>query len=283
MFKLRLLFFIILVFLCDVSIEAQLRYSVVGTFNKKGAQGMAINGKYAYLMNDGGLCRQYNLENMTVVKCFQLGCSSENPHVNNVCFGKETYNGSSIPLIYITECRKVGFRCFVEDISGEVPQVLQTIQAKERGEVARVYVWVVDTLQKALYTITRSSDLLDSLGSVHNTITKYHLPLLNQGRFVVLTEKDIVERFDITFPNVLQGCKIKGNKMYIVTGYQQSLGHLKDSKRAIHVVDLKKREVIKNIDLTYITTNEPEDVDFYKGKCLLYCGQEGGIYEIKMK
>lgn len=40
---------------------------------------------------------------------------------------------------------------------------------------------------------------------------------------------------------------------------------------------------MKTIDLTYVTTNEPEDIDFYKNKILLYCNGEGGIYELKFK
>lgn len=41
--------------------------------------------------------------------------------------------------------------------------------------------------------------------------------------------------------------------------------------------------VLKYNNLSYLTTNEPEDMDFYKGNALLYCGQEGGIYKLKLK
>ena len=71
--------------------------------------------------------------------------------------------------------------------------------------------------------------------------------------------------------------------MYIVTGLPETASHRRNSKRAIHVIDLEKKELVKTIDLTYVTTNEPEDIDFYNGKCLLYCGQNGGIYEVDLK
>ena len=40
---------------------SQLIYPIVGTYNKKSAQGMAIHGDYAFLFNDGGGCRKLNL------------------------------------------------------------------------------------------------------------------------------------------------------------------------------------------------------------------------------
>lgn len=53
-----------------------------------------------------------------------------------------------------------------------------------------------------------------------------------------------------------------------------------NANRILQVIDLEKKVICNQIDLTYITTNEPEDVDFYDNKLLLYCGQQGGIYDI---
>ncbi len=39
----------------------------------------------------------------------------------------------------------------------------------------------------------------------------------------------------------------------------------------------------RTIDLTDVTENEPEDMDFYHGKALLYTGQGGGLYEVNLK
>ena len=276
----RLLILLLLQFLFNF-VSAQLRYPVVGSFQSKPAQGMAIYGDFAFLMSDGGGCRQFNLKNGKVEKFLNLASSTKNPHVNNACFGIEKFGQSRFPVIYISQCREGGFDCFVESVDSNAI-LLQTISAKMGDKTHRVIDWVVDCKNKALYAITRVEKYLDSLGSVRNTISKYRLPLLSEGDHVVFSEKDILDSFDVFFPNALQGCKIDGDYLYLVTGFQESFSHRKDAKRAIQVINLKKRKKVKSIDLTYVTTNEPEDIDFYKGKCLLYCGQEGGIYEIKL-
>jgi hypothetical protein len=260
---------------------AQLKYPIVGTYKGRDAQGMAIYKDKAFLMSDGGYCRMYDLSLGKIVSEFPIGSFGNNPHVNNACFGVEKLGSSNCPVIYITECRKNGFRCFVESFDGN-PRIVQTIDARKNRDMSGVLTWVVDTKKKCLYAITRSSKALDERGSVVNRITKYRLPQVSEGAYVMLTEKDEEDCFDVVFPNILQGCKIKGHFMYLVTGLQQSQCHFKDSQRAIQVIDLKKKKLKKTVDLTYVTTNEPEDIDFYKGKCLLYCGQEGGIYEIKL-
>ena len=259
----------------------QLRYPVVGSYQSKSAQGMAVYGDDAFLMNDGGGCRQLDLKTGKLKREFKLACSEKNPHVNNACFGVETIGGCHFPVIYISECREGGFRCFVESLDS-VPVLLQTIHAQMEDKVVRAINWVVDCKNNVFYVVTRVEKHLDSKGSVRNTITKYRLPRLDEGIIVVLTEKDAIDSFDVFFPNILQGCKINGDYMYLVTGLQQSQSHRKDSQRAIQVIDLKKNKLKKTIDLTYLTTNEPEDIDFYNGKCLVYCGQEGGLYEIKL-
>lgn len=262
---------------------AQLRYPIVGTYKKKSAQGMAIYGDNAYLTNEGGLCRILDLKKGKVVREFQFESRSKDNHINSASFGKTFYNGSLEPLIYLSECMVNG-RCFVERITADSSELVQTIQATKKGKIERMTDWVVDNEQNCLYAITRNRKLvLDSVGNIRSYITKYRLPSLNEGKEVSLTEKDVLDRFEVLFPNILQGCKIRGRYLYLVTGLQQTYGHQKDAQRAILVIDLKKKKLIKKVDLTYVTTNEPEDIDFYNGQCLLYCGQEGGIYRIKVK
>lgn len=275
------LFHILIFVIVAINGFSQLRYPVVGTFQSKSAQGMAIYGNDAFLMNDGGGCRQLDLNTGKIKRQFNLACATKNPHVNNACFGVERYGNSHSPAIYISECREGGFHCFVESLDS-VPVLLQTIHAQTGEKTVRAINWVIDSKQRVFYVVTRIEKHLDSKGSVRNTITKYRLPRLDEGNTVILTEKDELDSFDVIFPNILQGCKIRGDYMYLVTGLPQSQSHRKDSQRAIQVIDLKKNKLAKTIDLTYLTTNEPEDIDFYDGKCLVYCGQEGGIYEIKL-
>lgn len=276
-------FFLFFLFLSSfLLVYSQLRYPIVGTYNKKSAQGMAIYGEYAFLFNDGGGCRKLNLLSGKIIEEFQLASSTENPHVNNACFGIERINSSQFPLLYISECKVGGFRCFVESIES-TPRLVQTIRTMINGKQLPVVSWVVGIQEKALYAVTKGAKEIDSLGNLKISITKFRLPKVNEGKSIELTEKDMIERFCVYFPNTVQGAKIIGKNLYITCGLQQSYSHLKRAKRAIQVVDLEKKKLSRTIDLTYVTTNEPEDIDFYKEKCLLYCGQQGGIHEVQLK
>ena len=275
-------FYISILFLLYISsVSAQLRYPVVGTYKKKSAQGMAIYQDRAYLFSDGGRCRIYDLQKSVVCGEFLLSSNSPTNHVNNACFGVE-YGSDNIPLIYITECKNK-FRCFVEEILPDTTRLVQTISATRDGKLQKVLIWVVDKENRLIYAVTRTDSTLKSKGYSLNILTGYVLPTIKNGDNVVLTEKDEVCQYELHFPNILQGAKIRNRYLYIVTGLQQSCSSRLDAQRAIQVVNLK-RGVLKNtIDLSYLTTNEPEDMDFYKGNALLYCGQEGGIYKLKLK
>lgn len=261
---------------------AQLLYPIVGTYNGYGAQGMAIYGDEAYLMSDGGFCRVYDLIQRKVVKEFSLASSAKNNHVNNACFGSDLYGDNNLPLVYISECNNL-FRCFVEKIESRSCKLVQTIEKRQHGKVEVVIVWVVDARNKSLYSVTRTGTVIDEKGNCVCSIKRYDLPSINERSLIILTENDVIEQFDVIFPNILQGCKIRGRYMYLLTGFQQSLSGRKDAVRSLKIIDLKKKCLAKEIDLTYVTTNEPEDIDFYKGQCLMYCGQEGGLYSIPFK
>lgn len=265
-------------------ISAQLKFPIQGTFLKKSAQGMAIFGDTAYLMNDGGLCRVLDLKKGNIVRHFNVGSSAKGNHINNACFGKvDSSKSGELPLLYLSECMGKG-RCFVEQLTADSSIFVQTIEAFKGGKNYRMTNWVVDNENGHLYGITRNRKaLLDSAWNVSCHIVKYRIPTLDEGPKVNLSEEDVIDQFEVIYPNILQGCKIRGNKLFLVTGLQQSLGYRKDSQRAILVIDLRKKELVEQIDLTYLTTNEPEDMDFYKNYALLYCGQEGGLYNIKIK
>ena len=47
------------------------------------------------------------------------------------------------------------------------------------------------------------------------------------------------------------------------------------------IMNIKDRQIILCYLRNMVNSEyEPEDMDFYKGKALLFCGQEGGIYQI---
>lgn len=275
--------FLVILYCLVVDSMAQLRYPVVGRYKDSAAQGMAIWGDYAYIMNHGGRCRVYNLRKSKVERDFLLASADSNNHVNNACFGKEVIKGNNKPVIYISECHG-RFRCFVENLNASGSQLVQTIELrKSNGKPKGVLDWIVDVQEGFVYTIWRDASDLKEKGIARNTISKYRLPRLSEGNKVVINIKDSLESFDAIFPNVIQGAKIRNGFMYIATGYQETASARKDAKRAVQVIDLRKKQLFKTIPLTYITMNEPEDIDFYKGKCLLFCGQNGGIYEVPIE
>lgn len=275
----KLLSFIISI-LIPLSAFSQLKYAVVGDYKSQTAQGMAIWNDMAYLLNNSGICRIFNLKTETITSSFLLDSFGKDNHANSASFGCEVVSGNSIPVIYVTECHRRN-RCFVENIVAGKSYLIQTISATKDGKEIPIYLWTIDNKRKILYGITRDdSNQLDSLGNKVNTIIQYRLPLLDDGKEVVLSENNIVDTFSVVFPNILQGGKVKGNYMYISLGLEESSRHRKDSKRAIVIINLKKKKIKKFIDLTKITVNEPEDIDFYKDYILLWCGQQGGLYKV---
>lgn len=260
---------------------AQLKYPIVGTYKGKSAQGMAIWEDKAYLFNNGGHCRVLDLCSGAVEREFDLASSGKNMHVATACFGTERYLDNPIPLLYTAEFEDKS-RCFVEAVAGDTSVLVQTIEAKEYGKNYRIQCWLVDNDKQFLYSVS-GKQVVDSLGSCPVVIRKYRLPLLDEGKNILLTEQDKQDEFTLDFPSCLQGAVIRNGKMYIATGFQQSQYGNPRGKRLLKVIDLKRKKIVKEFDLTYVTTNEPEGLDFYGKRLLLSCGQEGGIYEIKNK
>lgn len=261
--------------------HAQLVYPVAGTYKGQSAQGMAIWGDRAFLFNDGGLCRVLDLRAGEVVREFYLASAGKNTHVNAACFGKKKTEDGIYPAIYISEYYSPS-RCFVECFNDTASTLLQTIQAQEKGKVMFVQSWVVDNERKSLYAIARQSPPKGEKNSKKVKIFQYRLPALFEGKNIILSEKDLIDSFVVEFSSGTQGCKIKGKYLYIVSGLQEMSRGQFNADRAIQVIDLKQQKLVKIIDLTNITTNEPEDMDFYRGKALLYAGQNGGLYKVHL-
>lgn len=260
---------------------AQLKYPIVGTYKGKSAQGMAIWEDSAFLFNDGGHCRVLNLKTGEIIREIDLASAGKNTHVNSACFGSECPRGGNIPAIYISEYKSPS-RCFVEHIGNNCCVLLQTIKIVEKGKDVFVQSWIVDNKNKFIYAIARETPLKGEKNSDKVKISKYRLPQLYEGTDIVFTEKDCIDTFVVNFASGTQGGIIKGRYMYLTTGLQESARGQFNAERAIQVIDLKKKELTRRIDLSLVTTNEPEDMDFYKGMALLYCGQEGGLYKVRL-
>lgn len=275
----KLIIYILLLYI-PLFAEAQLRYPIVGTYKGKSAQGMAIWDDKAYLFNDGGHCRVLNMLTGEIEYEFDVASAGKNTHVNAACFGKEYINNSKIPILYISEYN-IPSRCFVECLNDSASSLVQTIQIKENGKPVFVQSWIPDNAHGCLYAIARLPSSNGEKNSSRVGISKYRLPTLVEGNNIVFTKSDCIDFFVVDFASGTQGGVIKGKKMYLPTGLQESAKGQFNAERAIQVIDLKKKKLVKRIDLTFVATNEPEDIDYYKKDLLLYCGQEGGIYKIK--
>lgn len=266
-------------------VMCQLRYDVAGFYNKQTAQGFAIYKNKAFLLNHSGWCRVFDLKTKELLSDFPLGSFDVNNHANCAFVWREIKVREEIPLLYISECTRP-FRCFVEEITDSGSVLVQTISLKRNsyGIEGVAHNWAIDKKNEVLYSIGRLHYKKDTTQwtCIHR-ITKYRLPKLNEGKEVFLTDNDVLDYFDVFFPNLLQGATIRGKYLYLPTGRHQSQAHMKDAERALIVVNLNKHRIERKIDLSKITDNEPEDCEFYKGKLLMFCGQSGGLYVIPTK
>ena len=275
--------FVIIVFLLVLQTQAmaQLRYPIVGKYKGKSAQGMAIWNDEAFLFNDGGHCRVLDLKSGKILREFNLKSSGNNMHVATACFRTNGVENGSFPLLYVAEFTGKS-RCFIEDVISDSSKIIQVIEAKEKGENYRIQCWLVDDKDCFLYSVS-GSQKADSSGKWPVVIRKYRLPIISEGKELLLTELDKYGEFFLDFPNCLQGGTIRDGRMFLVTGFQQSRHSSPRGKRALKIIDLKNGSIVNDVDLTGVTTNEPEGLDFYGDRLLMYCGQEGGIYELEWK
>ena len=275
--------FVISFFLLLPFVACADKYDVKGVYQGQAAQGMAIYGDYAYILNNTGYCRVFDLKLGQIVQEYKLASYGKSNHANCASFGVEFYNNNTVPVFYVSECSSPYSRCFVENLEEGKSQLVQTIQAVENGKPKLINDWIIDNKGKYLYAFIRLGSK-DTEGKIRHSIIKYRLPKLAEGKSVQLSESDIHEQFEVSFMNMSQGGAIKGRHLYLPVGLQNTVdGKRMDAERAIIIIDLKKHKIKKIIDLNNVIFDEPEDVDFYKGNLLLYCGQNGGLWNISPK
>lgn len=266
---------LVIAFIFALCANAQIPYPIVGQYKGRSAQGMAIYKDYAFLFSDGGLCRTLNLKTGVVDGEFFLESAGKNTHVNCACFSRQFVTGYSLPALYITEFYGKR-RCFVELIKDGKSKLIQTIEYVNRqGTNPFVREWIVDNKNQTLYAVIREGNR-----QKNNIIKKFLLPKLESGSSVILTDDNVIDEFSVVFENALQGGVIYGRNMYIATGSSSLHGEEEYLAREIKVIDLKRKVLVKSINLKSVTMNEPEDIDFYKGKCFLYAEGTGGIYRV---
>jgi hypothetical protein len=259
------------------------KFAFPGPYKKAAAQGMAVYGNTLFLLNNGGHCRIYDLKSKELVSDFDLESADKENHCNSASFGVAFPEGNEeFPAFYVSECYGER-RCFVESITSNGSRLIQTLSLGTDGVESRSFDWVVDRKQKFLYAIATASEELDAIGTRKYLITKLPLPALDLDN-VVFKQNDIIEQFEISFPNLSQGASIYGDYLYLPVGlhdYPAAAERPHYSHRDIIVVSLKSKKVVQTIDIHHLVKGEPEDMDFHDGNIILYCGQsDGGVYKL---
>jgi alpha-glucosidase len=277
---------IFLLFALSIAANAQevQKYPFPGPYNKATSQGMAVYEDALFLLNYGGHCRIYDLKTGKMSADFDLESAFNENLCNSASFGIEFPEGNrEFPAFYVSEWYGKQ-RCFVESITHSGSKLIQTLSVDTNGKEGISSNWVVDREQKCLYAIAAVSEDIDSAGTRKYLVTKLPLPALNRKE-VVFGQSDIIEQFEIAFPNNPQGAAICGKYLYLPVGLHDHPDAAKRprlSHRDIIVVNLETKKIEKTIDIHSIVSGEPEDMDFYKGNIILYCGQkDGGVYSLK--
>lgn len=273
-----LLLFLFVIFSQNLSAQ---KHKIAGTYKGQAAQGMAIYGDNAYILNNTGYCRVYNLNSKKVIQEFPLASTNSRNHANCATFGIEHYGNNPIPVLYVSESNSP-YRCFVENMENGKSELVQTIQVIEDGMPKATHDWIVDSDKGFLYTFTRLGTK-DEDGNIRHSIIKYRLPKLSEGKDVKLTKDDVIDQFEVGFLSMGQGGTIKGKYLYLPVGLPKSYDSTRDdSKRLVIIVNLKKKKIKKIVNLSSMLSDEPEDISFYGSELLLFCGQKGGLWSINL-
>ena len=209
---------------------------------KGSSQGMAIYGRYAFLMHDKGQCVIIDLKHRKFVATYLM--EGNTGHCNNASFGKErTSRQSQFPLLYVTECR--GERaCYVNDVTLDGAQLVQTIYY-DGDDITGPADWFVDRRKGDLWLYcTREGKRM---------LKKFTLPRLSasdaQGE-VHLTEEDVQSEIMASDVKIPQGSMIHRRKVYLPDG-------VPSRDRRLHITNIKGGTEV--YDLNHIAI-EPEGV-----------------------
>ena len=214
------------------------------------SQGMAIWGRYAFLMHDKGQCVVVDMRREKYVSTF--GMKGNTGHCNNASFGNEYYNRQSrFPLLYVTECR--GDRvCYVNDVSLNGSRLVQTI-IYDGSEITGPSDWVVDRKRNRIY-------LYCTIGKMR-MLKAFHLPRLSdsdENGEVHLSLKDSLGAIPAGDIKIPQGSLVADDYIFLPEGVPTK------GTTALNVLHRHTSRLLQHIDLGS-TGLEPEGVASRKG------------------
>ena len=272
-----------------------------------------IFGSTLFRFEGNGTCFVYDLDDLTpgedgkakIKATFKLDRTEELcPHSNAVCFGNEKFaEDDEFPLLYTNLYNAYDRRenerwgvCCVYRIQRDGDSFKSTlVQIIEIGFAHNSELWcsrkpgqgrdmrpfgnfTVDTENSKYYGfVTRDA--------THKTrFFEFDLPKLADGEIdeefgvkkVVLTEENILAKFDCDYSNYLQGACFHNGLIYSIEGGSKSVYN----PATLMIVDTKARRQIVRISLIYYGMElEPEFIYFTGDRCI-YADNMGDLFEL---
>lgn len=270
-----ILFFIFVSFLYSCTSLRNVKYFPVETnLQNKWGQGMAIHGQYVFLLTNTGLCRIYDMRKGVFAGSLILASAHEKNHANNACFGVEySKDNNKFPALYISEC-EAPYRCYVENVTEYESRLIQIIQFRIGNKPQAVHDWIVNRETGHIYAITQLYPFNKERNGFATQIVKFGLPSINTQE-VILSDVDIEDSFEVFFPHILQGGVIYNHTLYLPSGASADSQVQYGKEKAIVIIDLKKKEIKRIIDVQDILNNEPEGAAFWGKSLMISCAPKG--------
>lgn len=224
---------------CNVEDLLPADVAVVGS-----SQGMAISGRYAFLMHDRGGCVVIDLKRQRFISYFVM--EGNTGHCNNASFGCERLSRESqFPLLYVAECR--GERsCYVNDVTLDGSRLVQRI-FYDGDDIVGPADWFVDARQRRLWLYCTREGV--------RRLKSFMLPRLadsDANGEVHLTAEDVLSEHIIGEVAIPQGSMKHRRRVYLPDG-------VPSRDRWLHVVDVVSGEKVGSFDISHLPY-EPEGV-----------------------
>ena len=215
------------------------------------SQGMAVWGRYAFLLHDQGQCVVVDIKRKRFVSTYML--DQNQTHCNNASFGTEYHSKESqFPLLYISECK--GSRaCFVTDVTLNGSRLVQKIYY-DGSDITGPADWLVDRKKQLIYLYCTVDG--------RRTLKRFALPRLSDSDSrseVHLQQSDALADIEAGAVGIPQGSMTYKNLILLPSGIPTR------SECEMHLVDVSKACHLGSYSLEHIGL-EPEGVAFYGAK-----------------
>lgn len=252
-------------------------------------QSAASYGDYAVFVTDRrSTLYLYNLRKKRIVCKKYMGAIEEKIgkyilyHSNQMTFGRDFYDSSDpFPLLYISQRAREDNRCIMEvyrltpkwsekeneyiQLEAELIQMIYFPVMTQDNSLGRINC-AIDASNNIMYAYSYSTIESDpNRGKCR--ISLFNIPDIHEKE-VYLNDEDIIDSYPLNYNGInSQGGCIKDDRLFIAQGYQ-SAGYI-----YLNVIDLKKKKLLKRIDLLHNGFSwEPEGCFIYNNNIMISTG-----------